>query len=140
MPKSCHETRVDLLFGLACLLGCVSRQQLLAVGSIPDVVAVNVGDTVLFIGDAKYSETPNDINCQTRIYRYLRVAGERLRGSTKFAIFALCYGNAYHASGWREMIVSAAHEFRIPIISCSMDTFPPNSHVMIFVLASEDSP
>lgn len=140
MPKSCHENRVDLLFGLACLLGCVRRQRLLSDGTIPDVVAGNVGGTVLFIGDAKYSETPSDVNCKTRIYRYLRVTGERLRGSVKFAIFALCYGNSYHASGWSEMIIAAAREFHIAIISSSVDTFPPNSHVMIFVLGCEDSP
>lgn len=140
MPKACHESRVHLLFGLACLLGCVSRQRLLADGSIPDVVAVNMGGTVLFIGDAKYSETPNDSSCRTRIYRYLRIASERLQGATKLVIFALCYGNAYHASGWSEMIVSALREFHITIISSGMDTFPPNSHVMIFVLSCEDSP
>jgi hypothetical protein len=51
MPKFCHEERVDLLFGLACLVGCRTRQRSLGKDSIPDVVATNTSGSVLFIGD-----------------------------------------------------------------------------------------
>jgi hypothetical protein len=110
------------------------RQRSLSKDSIPDVVATNTSGSVLFIGDAKYSEVPSDVECRARIFRYLRVTCKRVRGRVKFAIFALSYGNEFYGSGWREAILSAIRESRLTAISFRIITFQPNSHVIIFLI------
>ena len=140
VPKFCHEQRADLLFGLSCLLGCVVRRRMLSVGSIPDVVAMSINGSVLFVGDAKYSEPPDDPNCRARVYRYIRIAKECLGDSTELAVFALCYGKGLQGTGWRELIQLAAHESGLNVTSCRTNTFLPNSHIIVALLNSLGSP
>jgi hypothetical protein len=139
MPRPLHENRAELLFALACLLGLSSRRRFLNPRTIPDVIAMNPSGTALFVADAKCSETPTDVACKARIYRYVQLIGEQLQHSVNIAIFCICYGNNSHTDDWQEVVLAAAREHRL-VAAGSVELFPPNSYLAAFVLTLATGP
>jgi hypothetical protein len=67
-----HERLVDFLDNMAVMLGCTQTlDSHLPDATRPDVIRLNTQANVLFIGDAKNTESPNSKFTQERLFNYI---------------------------------------------------------------------
>ena len=105
-----HESRVEFLDALAVLMGCEGALGgELPDGRRPDVLRFDQGRRVLFVGDAKHSESPGNRETQARLHRYLKWMSSHV-GSGGDGIFAVCFGRESDTDAWVETLVMLTHE------------------------------
>jgi hypothetical protein len=69
-------------------------------GRRPDVLRADSRLTVLFIGDAKNTESPGNSETQARLLGYLRWLAAFVERGAGIGVFALCFGEERHTSRW----------------------------------------
>jgi hypothetical protein len=87
-PSDLHEDRASTLATLAILTGHTHGLSTLPDGSRPDVLQLRDIDRSLFVGDAKATETPGNVETFGRLNRYATFIDEWLRegGSAALAL------------------------------------------------------
>lgn len=109
-----HDRAVETLRALASLVGC--GQQLehgLPDGRRPDVLQLNTGKGLMFVGDAKDSETPGTTASRARLQGYLSWVSSFLQGAGRRAVVAICVCQPGYAESWRDSLESLAAEVGI---------------------------
>src|SRR5206468_314859 len=97
---STHDRRVEFLGTLATLMGCTETfGGVFPDGRRPDVLRADSKLTVLFVGDAKNTESPGNLETQARLLRYLRWLAAFVDRGAGIGIFALCFGREVHTYG-----------------------------------------
>jgi len=121
---SAHERRTTFLEGLADLLGCTERLDgILPDGRRPDVLALDSRREILFIGEAKDTETPGARATQARLQGYLRwLAGHATRPSG-VGVCAVCFGREADGRAWLETLVTLAKEASVPVQRKGLECF-----------------
>lgn len=95
-----HEYRVGLLDTLAQLTGChESFGGEFPDGSRPDVLKIDSRRGLLFIGDAKNTESPQNRDTQARLQRYVSWLAAHVNAGRQ-GIFALCFRQFHDLPGW----------------------------------------
>jgi hypothetical protein len=101
IPSDEHEERERLLKNLAFLLGCnADIRNFLPDGKCPDVMQLNLGGRVLFIGDAKVSESPTNRATQKRLSSYMGWAAVHASRVGSTSLVAICFMDCSHTQGW----------------------------------------
>ncbi|MGO9155893.1 hypothetical protein [Mycobacterium sp.] len=78
-PSDLHEYRAATLATMATLTGHTHALSVLPDGSRPDVLQLRPSDDSLFVGDAKATETPGNIDTFARLSRYAAFLAEWVR-------------------------------------------------------------
>ncbi len=106
-----HEQRVAFLGTLADLMGCneVFGGEF-PDGRRPDVLRTDSRLSVLFVGDAKHTESPGNLETQIRLQTYMRWLAAFVERGAGIGIFALCFGKEAHTYGWQSTISLLARE------------------------------
>ncbi len=90
---SAHDQKVTFLDTLAVLLGCTEGVGgEFPDGRRPDVLRIDADRGVLFIGDAKETESPGCQASLARLLSYLRWLPAQVVGRGGLGIFAICFG------------------------------------------------
>ncbi len=104
-----HKARATLLKSMAEMIGCTAHLEFtLPDGSRPDVVAAAIGRRILFLGEAKDTESPGCQPTQARLSNYLRWMAAHLYRDEAIALFAICFGCTRHTSAWLTVIARLA--------------------------------
>ncbi len=129
-----HNKREDFLNNLAIILGCYeSFGSELPDGKRPDVIRFNSSKRILFIGDAKHTETPNNGACRKRLMNYLLWFSSHLSKVGRVGIFAICFGNRSDLIGWIETIKILAQLAGIVISELYFEEFDHRTKLLWFV-------
>jgi hypothetical protein len=102
---------VRTLESLAALVGFVTEIPGLPDGRIPDVVRVRSRRRGLFLGEAKASEGPRDLEALTRLARY--IAWWQQAGQHGSAILMVCCDQG-DMMGWAATLTALATDIGIP--------------------------
>lgn len=94
-----HETKVEVLKTISDLIGCTKTFPL-ADGIAPDVVRINASQTLLFVGDAKETESPKNKQTKIRLYNYLLWIRAYILKPNRSSIFAICFRDISDYSRW----------------------------------------
>jgi hypothetical protein len=78
-------------------------------GRRPDVIAFGPGRRLVFIGDAKDTETPGCVATWTRLRAYLPWA-RAIVASGRSLVFGLCFGELEDLDGWANGLAAIAAE------------------------------
>lgn len=100
-PSLVHEQRVGLLDQLGRLAGCTVPSSL-GRGLDPDVLLSHPKCRLVFLGEAKRSETPGNAETTMRLRRYFR-ALRHLQRNGYAARVALC-GDPLEAARWSRVL------------------------------------
>ena len=132
-----HEKRVAILGALANLTGCKQRVSRLPDGRIPDVLQINSESNALFVGDAKHTETPGNVETRLRLLGYLHwIALHSSRDRSSQAFFALAVGNPWHVSAWKEELYHLSCEAGIRRISIRELSLGQRIYIVWFAVAT----
>ncbi len=103
-----HERLVKFLDTMAIMLGCAqSLDSHLPDATRPDVIRINTKSDILFIGDAKNTESPNSIFTQERLLNYVTWLSLFLSNSNnRKIVFAICHNKGENAHSWLKMLFS----------------------------------
>jgi hypothetical protein len=102
-PSPEHERRRELLMSLAILAGCTHRLPAFPDGLMPDVLRIRVGNDLLFVGDAKATETAGCAATAARLGAYFEWV--RVHAATgRAAVVALCHSCSAGTS-WRPLML-----------------------------------
>lgn len=111
-PSLVHEERVDLLDQLGRLAGCTVPSSL-GRGLDPDVLLSHPHRRLVFLGEAKHSETPGNGETARRLRRYIR-AIRLLQRNGYSARMALC-GDPLEAARWSRLLAQLAISERLGV-------------------------
>lgn len=113
MPTPQHESRVELLETLASLLECHARPSLFLLGGeIPDVLRFRTTPRLIFIGDAKATESPGSAATSSRLRSYVHWA-HVIEDTSKIPIIvALCIQRS-EAIAWRRTMDRIFNDFPV---------------------------
>ncbi len=115
-PSQLHEARVETLATLATLTGFENGPDVLPGGARPDVLLLRARDGVVFIGDAKATETPGNAETYERLGRYANFLTTWVeRGLSGILALAV---NVADADGWlwvlRDLSLGPSGGRRVP--------------------------
>jgi hypothetical protein len=134
VTTSPHNQRVEFLDALAALMGCkVKLGGVLPDGRRPDVLRMDVRRGVLFIGDAKDTESPGCRATQVRLLRYLDWLRAHVARTERRGVFALCFGKEADADRWVETVLLLCHLVALDCSEYSVKRFEPGLLVAAFV-------
>ncbi len=106
-----HERRCRFLTTLAELLGCKEQMgHVLPDGTRPDVIRLDSRRNVLFVGDAKDSESPGTTDTIRRLLNYVRWLKTFAACHGGTSILAVCFGNRADTWGWHSALDLLAAE------------------------------
>jgi hypothetical protein len=125
-PSIPHERRVEFLKTLAALAGCTGGVGgRLPDGSRPDVVRYAVGRRLLFVADAKHSETPGCAATRARLAAYMGwVRGHFVSGGA--SVVAICFGRRGDGDGWLQSLMALAKLTGVPCSESGVTEFAPD--------------
>jgi len=129
-----HDSLVVVLDTVAILSGICERLPLRSLpdGARPDVLRLDRLRNILFIGDAKNSETSGDRATQLRLRTYLSwLAAFLRRGGC--GVFGLCFEHATSATGWVDTVLMLTNELSMSPPDFDVRFFPPNVTLVRFV-------
>lgn len=111
-PGLVHEERVALLGQMSRLAGC-TMPCTVGLGLHPDVLLAHPSLRLVFLGEAKSSETPGNAETERRLRRYLR-ALRRLQRHGCGARMALC-GDPHESMRWSRQLRHLAVSERVQV-------------------------
>jgi hypothetical protein len=129
-----HDSLVVVLDTVAILSGICEQLPLRSLpdGSRPDVLRLDRQRNILFIGDAKNSETSGNRATQLRLRTYLSwVAAFLWRGGC--GVFSLCFEHGTLATGWVDTALMLTNELSMSPPDLDVSFFPPNLTLVRFV-------
>src|SRR4051794_28397863 len=94
-PTNEHELRVAHLQTLASL-GGFTTDITLGLDVVPDVCRIDVVRRRLFVGDAKQTESPGNVDTRRRLVRYIAAARPLVARCSAFTI-CIGHGRVAHA-------------------------------------------
>lgn len=120
-----HERLVAFLDTMAVMLGCAQTlESALPDATRPDVVRLDTRTDLLFIGDAKNTESPSSSLTRARLLGYMRWLSSFLltdwRGT---AVFALCHNRPEVAQGWLSILTMLSRQCRIQPLQIGVQHF-----------------
>lgn len=128
--QAAHERKVEFLDTLAVLMGCEEKMGgTLPDGRRPDVLRLDSRRWILFIGDAKHSESPGDRETQARLLRYVRWLSAHLTNGGS-GVFAVCFGKDADADAWVATLAMLGHEAGIEPSKRGVERFEPGLTVV----------
>ena len=135
-----HERKVEFLDALAVLAGCEETMGgALPNGSRPDVLRLDSRRRILFIGDAKHSESPKDRETQARLLGYARWLSTHVR-SGGAGVFAVCFTRESDTDAWVRTIGMLGHEVGLPDTERRVERFEPGLTVAWCKFEPSDTP
>jgi hypothetical protein len=125
-----HEKRRKLLDSLSTLAGYqLDLSDGLPDGCRPDVLRTNMENKGLFIGDAKDSESPYNLDTRVRLFNYFRWLLIHISAGGK-GILAICFGSRKDADGWAFVFQLMANEVGVLFTSIRMIKIEPGSFII----------
>lgn len=121
-----HRRRADLLRTLGLLCGFEGSLQALPDGRIPDVLLTDRTRRLLFIGEAKATESPRDVDCYLRLRRYLLWADAFASLGDSAVLVALAVANDRSVSTWRRTLLDLLEEVGLPFAGIETLTTGPD--------------
>lgn len=106
-----HDEKVRVLSVLAALIGCHETMGgQLPDGRRPDILRISTKDRILFLGDAKHTESPRCTATQARLLTYLHWFSSYTRVNHSLGIFAICFAKQADAHEWVRTAYSLGRE------------------------------
>jgi len=110
-PTRKHETLRDLLEDVAVLAGfCVRVEPPLDSGKRPDVLRVRPRDRLLFLGEAKSTETPGCAETRARLFSYMRWIHGVITPTVTAAVIVIAFPHRVSADTWAAALRGLAKE------------------------------
>jgi len=129
-----HGERVKLLKNLAHLVGCtIDISRYLPDRKQPDVMLINLKDHMLFIGDAKVTESPSNLTTQHRLKCYMRWAAVHESRAGSISLYAICFKKHRHIQGWVDTLYDLALEAGIHPINGGIAEITCDFNIVWFV-------
>ena len=124
-PRSRHEELVRLLDAMAHLIGCVEGfGGYLPDGRCPDVVRLDRRRNVLFVGDAKDTETPGNTATQCRLLAYVRWTKAFVESRGGIGVLAVCIDDKTESDRWLRLLNTLGHEVGIVFRGYGIEELP----------------
>lgn len=121
-----HEYRARFLEAMATLVGCQeSFGGELPDGRRPDVMRMDSTHNVLFLGEAKHSESPGNVATRARLQRYFVWLSTHVLRREGVGIFAICFGREEEAKRWSETLSLLESEVGMESDSHGAERFQP---------------
>lgn len=135
---SAHAEREEFLRNLASLVGCpCGIGGCFPDGSRPDVLRIGVKRRLLFLGDAKDSETPGCAATSDRLRGYMGWLRAHVRRGG-VGIFAVCFGRRADAQGWLRTVSRLADLTGVTIAAADVANFSSGPMVAWLIASSTD--
>lgn len=129
-----HNRTVLFLDTLALLLGCKeSFGSILPDGKRPDVLRIDFKRELLFMGDAKNTESPCYKETQIQLIGYLRWLSSHITEEHRVGIFAISFPNKRDAVGWQTTILLLAQEIDLICFEHAINAFGPELNTAWFI-------
>ncbi len=132
-----HRDRTELLKSLAVLFGCAQRVDAFADGARPDILRSDASKAVLFLGEAKDTETPGNTETQIRLLAYFRWIKAYLRRGGRRAIVAVCFGEAAHSKKWKDTLEFLSAETNLVPLQAGSERFDGKARIVWCLYATE---
>jgi hypothetical protein len=131
-----HEFRVGHLQVLSDLIGCHEKiGGQLPDGRRPDVMRIDKRRKLLVVGDAKASESPNNLATLARLLAYLRWIEAHVARKERVGVFALCCRQGARTICWQRSITLIASELDLKPISIRVAALTSSDAVVCCVFA-----
>ncbi len=125
-----HERRKQFLLALASLAGFpFDLLGTLPDGARPDILLYEPLKRGLFMGDAKDTESPGNLETQVRLRKYLRWFAAHLNHPEACGVFAVCFGNRSHGNAWARTLQFLLGEVGLEYLTVQVDRFAPKLYV-----------
>jgi len=129
-----HNNRVYFLDTLALLLGCKETiGGILPDGKRPDVIRMDKKREILFIGDAKNTESPSHKETQIRLLEYLRWLASHVSKENRVGLFAICFGKKEESANWEKTLLMLSHEIDFICSRHGMTSFGSKLYIAWFL-------
>lgn len=116
-PSAEHEARREVLGAIAVLSGFdLAVRSALPDGSRPDILHISSAARRVFIGEAKYSETPGCLGTLARMRRYLAWFGSADGGPVE-CLLAVCHSRRDDRRAWQAGLRLLASEEQLTVAS-----------------------
>ena len=129
-----HNSKALFLDALAILVGCRdSLGGVLPDGKRPDVLRIDLDREILFMGDAKNTESPGNKETLVRLSRYLRWLALHVTKKNRIGIFAICFAKRADAIKWENAMLMLAREINLICAKFGRNTFGLKLNVTWFI-------
>lgn len=135
--NSIHDKRVRFLEVLADLIGC--HEHIVPGfpdGTMPDVLRKNSRGGMLFVADAKNTETPGNIDTQVRLSNYIRWVAMHVNSGKGSAIFLICFRRASDGPHWHKTLMRFATDNLSSFRMLKLGSFDTGYHLSGIVVES----
>lgn len=129
-PKG-HADRVEFLASLAMLFGCAQDAgHELPDGRRPDVTRLDSRSALLFIGEAKDTESPGNVETQVRLLSYLKWIKAYVDEPGRLGVLAVCFGTAGHTLSWGDTLDFLSREVGLVATDSGSQRFDAHTRVV----------
>jgi hypothetical protein len=130
-----HDKKVRFLNELAILLGCTRNLSgRFPDGRRPDILRADIQRYILFIGDAKQTETPGCSMTKMRLANYCRWLAANVDGGKRLGILVVCFARLSDRHGWNKTISNLLMCAGISKCDSGFSSFDENLNVVWVVL------
>lgn len=126
-PTLAHEARRDELELLATLAG-IHVPTYLGIGLEPDVTRIDPRRRILFVGDAKETETPSSLSTRRRLARYAEAA-RPAAFSQAAVVFAIAHPSPPAGRRWSRLLLEVLEAAGLVPLSSSTCILDPHTTV-----------
>jgi hypothetical protein len=129
-----HNSMALFLDALAILVGCRdSIGGVLPDGKRPDVLRIDLDREILFMGDAKNTESTGNKETLVRLLSYLRWLASHIAKSDRIGIFAICFVERADSTKWENAVLMLAREIDLMCTEFGTNTFGLGLNVAWFI-------
>lgn len=119
-----HRARARLLSSLSFLAGCNATPWPPPPHNLrPDIIRAAANQRLLFLGDAKATEDPNDRAALGRFYKYFQWLAHWLSPGPRLALCMLCAATRSDAHRWLAALTPIAADAGLKVASSGTTTF-----------------
>lgn len=133
-PSTQHEYGRTVLDDIALLTGCTeSMGNELPDGRRPDVLRLNIAHRMMFIGDAKHSESPSCLATQARLLGYFCWA-KAFATCGGALVFAICFSRVSDSQGWLSLLCKLCDEVGLSAACARSESIECGLHLAWIVI------
>jgi hypothetical protein len=136
---SLHDERSAFLRDLATLIGCRGQVDVLPDGHRPDVLRYNIERGLLFVGDAKDTETPGCAATRERLRYYVSWVSAHVSSGGR-GLVVICFGEVAHGAGWSSVLQALSQECGLHCIDQGVRVFGRDLLVAWVLLCARPAP
>lgn len=119
-----HRARARLLSCLSSLAGCNAAPWPPPPHNVrPDIIRATPNQRVLFLGDAKATEDPNDRPALGRFYKYFQWLSHWLSFEPRLGLCMLCAATRSDAHRWLAALTAAAADAGLKVANSGTTAF-----------------